>query len=65
MVVIEGNMVIECTSLADAFVMLFSLIYVLHRSYPKDLVNTFAFIQKVIMGSKVESQKSHFGSGVI
>ncbi|XP_072558006.1 uncharacterized protein [Paramormyrops kingsleyae] len=49
-VVLEGNVVIDCTTLADGFVMLFSLIYGLHLSYPKDLANTFDFIQKVLMG---------------
>ncbi|XP_072568849.1 sterile alpha motif domain-containing protein 3-like isoform X2 [Paramormyrops kingsleyae] len=49
-VVLEGNVVIDCTTLADGFVMLFGLIYGLHLSYPKDLANTFDFIQKVLMG---------------
>uniref|UniRef100_A0A3Q3RZ58 PB1 domain-containing protein n=1 Tax=Mastacembelus armatus TaxID=205130 RepID=A0A3Q3RZ58_9TELE len=49
-VVLEGNTVIECTTLSDAFVTLFALIYALHLSYPKDLANTFDFIQKVVMG---------------
>uniref|UniRef100_A0A3P8SLL5 PB1 domain-containing protein n=1 Tax=Amphiprion percula TaxID=161767 RepID=A0A3P8SLL5_AMPPE len=31
-------------------VMLFALIYALHLSYPKELSNTFDFIQKVLMG---------------
>ncbi|KAK0142163.1 hypothetical protein N1851_020146 [Merluccius polli] len=45
-VVIEGNAVIEFPTLADAFVMLFALMYALHLSYPKDLANTFDLIQK-------------------
>uniref|UniRef100_A0A3Q3NBK1 PB1 domain-containing protein n=1 Tax=Mastacembelus armatus TaxID=205130 RepID=A0A3Q3NBK1_9TELE len=49
-VVLEGNTVIECTTLSDAFVTLFALIYALHLSYPKDLANTLNFIQKVVMG---------------
>lgn len=48
-VVLEGNRVIDCTTLADGFVMLFGLIYGLHLSYPKDLANTFDFTQKVLM----------------
>ncbi|XP_062332945.1 uncharacterized protein LOC134032907 [Osmerus eperlanus] len=49
-VVLEGNIVVEFSTLAEAFVMLFALIYALHLSYPKDLANTFDFTQKVLMG---------------
>lgn len=49
-VVLEGNTVMDFTTFADAFVMLFALIYALHLSYPKDLANTFDFTQKVLMG---------------
>ncbi|XP_049901822.1 uncharacterized protein LOC126391237 [Epinephelus moara] len=49
-VVLEGNMVIDLPTFADAFVMLFALIYALHLSYPKALANTFDFTQKVLMG---------------
>ncbi|KAI9516534.1 hypothetical protein NQZ68_016036 [Dissostichus eleginoides] len=49
-VVLEGNRVIELPTLAYAFVLLFALIFTLHRSYPKDLANTFDFTQKVLMG---------------
>lgn len=49
-VVLEGNVVIDCTTLADGFVVLFGLIYGLPLSYPKDLTNIFDFIQKVFMG---------------
>ncbi|KAM6978686.1 sterile alpha motif domain-containing protein 3-like isoform 2-T2 [Tautogolabrus adspersus] len=49
-VVLEGNTVVDFPTFADAFVMLFALIYALHLSYPKDLANTFDFIQKVLMG---------------
>uniref|UniRef100_A0A3B1JRT8 PB1 domain-containing protein n=1 Tax=Astyanax mexicanus TaxID=7994 RepID=A0A3B1JRT8_ASTMX len=61
-VVLEGNIVIEHPTLADAFVTLFGLMYVgLHLSYPKELANTFDFTQKVLMGTggwKVEAQKN-------
>ena len=43
-------MAIECSTYAEAFVMLFALIYALHLSYPKTLANTFDFVQKVLMG---------------
>ncbi|XP_058478838.1 uncharacterized protein LOC131455305 [Solea solea] len=49
-IVIEGNVVIKFPTLAEAFVMLFSLMYAMHLSYPKYLANTFDFIQKVLMG---------------
>ncbi|XP_065814376.1 uncharacterized protein [Labrus bergylta] len=49
-VVLEGNTVVDFPTFSDAFVMLFALIYGLHLSYPKDLANTFDFIQKVLMG---------------
>ena len=47
---LEGNIVVEFSTLAEAFVMLFALMYTLHLSYPKDLANTFDFTQKVLMG---------------
>lgn len=49
-VVLEGNTVVELPTFADAFVTLFAMMYVLHISYPKDLANTFDFMQKVLMG---------------
>uniref|UniRef100_A0A3Q3FGL7 Uncharacterized protein n=1 Tax=Labrus bergylta TaxID=56723 RepID=A0A3Q3FGL7_9LABR len=49
-VVLEGNTVVDFPTFSDAFVMLFALIYGLHLSYPKDLANTFDFIQKVFDG---------------
>lgn len=48
-VVLEGNIVVELPTLADAFVMLFALMYALHLSYPKELANTFDFTQKILM----------------
>ncbi|KAI7797239.1 hypothetical protein IRJ41_022878, partial [Triplophysa rosa] len=49
-VVLEGDIVLESSTLADAFVILFALTYTLHLDYPKTLLNTFDFIQKVLMG---------------
>lgn len=49
-VVLEGNIVNDLPTLADAPIMLFALTYALHLSYPKELVNTFDFTQKVLMG---------------
>lgn len=49
-VVIEGNAIIEVPTLAEAFAMLFALIYALRLRNPKDLANTFDFIQKALMG---------------
>ncbi|XP_047205248.1 uncharacterized protein LOC124857815 isoform X2 [Girardinichthys multiradiatus] len=49
-VLIEGNIIIDFTTLTDAFVVLFALTYALHLNYPKCLANTFDFIQKVLMG---------------
>lgn len=49
-VVLEGNIVIDFPTFADAFVMLFAFIYALHLSYPKDLASIFDFTQKVLMG---------------
>ncbi|KAI9517706.1 hypothetical protein NQZ68_000874 [Dissostichus eleginoides] len=49
-VVLEGNRVIELPTLADAFILLFALIFTLYLSYPKDLANTLDFTQNVLMG---------------
>ena len=36
--------------LADAFLVMFGLIYALHLSHPMGLTNTFDFIQKILLG---------------
>jgi len=35
--------------LTDAFVLMFGLIYALHLDYPKKLIHTFTFVQKILM----------------
>ena len=40
-VMFEGNIVADFPTLAEGYVMLFSMIYTLHLSYPKNLTNTF------------------------
>lgn len=49
-IVLESKMVVEFPTYAEAFVMLFALIYAMHLNYPKALANTFDFVQKVLMG---------------
>lgn len=49
-VLIEGNLVVDMHTLAEAYEIILGLIYALHLHYPKDLANTFDFIQKVLMG---------------
>lgn len=49
-IVLECKMIMEFSTYVEAFVMLFALIYALHLSYPKELANTFDFVQKVLMG---------------
>ena len=46
-VVLEGDVVVNLLRLADAFLVMFGLIYALHLSYPKGLTNTFEFTQKL------------------
>ncbi|CAL8313157.1 unnamed protein product [Arctogadus glacialis] len=49
-VVLEGDVVVSLPRLADAFLVIFGLIYALHLSYPKGLTNTFEFTQKILLG---------------
>ncbi|KAI9536036.1 hypothetical protein NQZ68_038097 [Dissostichus eleginoides] len=50
-ILVEGGFVISnIPRMADSFALLFGLMYVLHLDYPKKLINTFTFIQKVLMG---------------
>lgn len=49
-VVLEGDVVVNLPRLADAFLVMFGLIYALHLSYPKGLTNTFEFTQKILLG---------------
>lgn len=49
-VVIEGAIVMSVLRHAEAFLVLFGLMYALHLSYPKALNNTFEFVQKVLLG---------------
>lgn len=50
-IVVEDDVVMsDIPRFADAFALLFGLIYVLHLGYPRKLTLTFSFIQKVLMG---------------
>ncbi|XP_049428835.1 uncharacterized protein LOC125886568 isoform X3 [Epinephelus fuscoguttatus] len=50
-IVVEDEFIIrDIATFADAYVLLFGLVYVLHLDYPKKLLGTFTFIQKVVMG---------------
>lgn len=49
-VILEGDVVVNLPRLADAFLVMFGLIYALHLSYPKGLTNTFEFTQKILLG---------------
>ncbi|CAL8298327.1 unnamed protein product [Gadus morhua 'NCC'] len=49
-VVVEDDVVVsDLPKMTDAFVLLFGLIYALHLDYPKKLIHTFTFIQKILM----------------
>ena len=49
-VVVEGEVVLrDLPRLADAFILLFGLIYAFNLEYPKKLLYTFTFIQKILM----------------
>lgn len=60
-VLIEGNLVVDVHTLADAYVLLLGLTYALHLHYPKDLANTFDIHPKSVDGAgrwKVETQST-------
>lgn len=49
-IILEGIIVMDdIESHAQAFCILFGLIYALHLDYPKPLKNTFDFIQRVML----------------
>ena len=52
-IVMESDVVTDFCRIADAFLVMFGLIYALHLSYPKGLTNTFAFVQKILLGLEV------------
>lgn len=50
-IVVEDDVVMnDIPNLADAFALLLGLMYALHLDYPKKLIHTFTFIQKILMG---------------
>uniref|UniRef100_A0A3Q3SLA9 Uncharacterized protein n=1 Tax=Mastacembelus armatus TaxID=205130 RepID=A0A3Q3SLA9_9TELE len=50
-IVVEDDLVMsDNPRFADAFALLFELMYALHLDYPRKLIHTFTFIQKVLMG---------------
>lgn len=50
-IVVEDDLVMsDIPRLAEAFALLFGLMYTLHLDYPRKLIHTFPFIQKVLMG---------------
>ncbi|CAL9695807.1 unnamed protein product [Knipowitschia caucasica] len=49
-IILEGSVVMaEISNMLDAFLLLFGLIFVFNMEYPKKLVNTFNFIQKILV----------------
>ncbi|XP_034446842.1 uncharacterized protein LOC117764862 [Hippoglossus hippoglossus] len=49
-VVVEDEIVVgDLPRLTDALVLCFGLFYALHLNYPQQLINTFTFIQKMVM----------------
>ncbi|XDV25460.1 hypothetical protein PO909_029376 [Leuciscus waleckii] len=50
-VVVEDEFVLsDIPTFPEAFVLLFGLMYALHLDYPRKLIHTFTFIQKMLMG---------------
>ncbi|XP_066513168.1 uncharacterized protein [Hoplias malabaricus] len=49
-VVVEGNIVVsDLPAMPDALLVLFGLIYTFNLQYPKKLLHTFTFIQKIVV----------------
>ena len=49
-VVVDNDIVVSLPRLADAFLVIFELIYALHLSYPVGLTNTYECIHKILLG---------------
>lgn len=49
-VVLGGKRILEFSTFDDAFIVVFALIYTLNLDYPRELANTFEFVQKVLIG---------------
>lgn len=50
-VVVEDEFVLsDIPAFPEAFVLLFGLMYALHLDYPRKLIHTFTFMQKMLMG---------------
>lgn len=49
-VVLGGKKIMEFGTFEDAFIVVFALIYTLNLDYPRELANTFEFVQKVLIG---------------
>lgn len=49
-VVIEDDIVVRSLPrLTDAFIILFGLFYALHLDYPRKLIHTFTFVQRILL----------------
>lgn len=50
-VIVEGTLIIDMTTLADGYIILFELVYALHLQFLQKLAHTFDFLQKVLMAN--------------